>query len=319
MPILTLQGLTKTFPNGTMALKGVDMAVEPGTVHGLLGANGAGKSTLIKILAGALTPTDGAIGWRGEDRNWSGPAGPRAAGIATIYQHVPLVPTLSAIENILLDQGGTWRSDRTERVRIERIVADLGNPFALDALVQDLPIGQRQMVAIVAALAADAQLIIMDEPTASLAGHERDNVYATIRRLKAEGRTVLSVSHRLSLAARADRVVVLPTADAFERPEVLVAAEDLLNDQTVIVDHTLREVTYVHILLQRHNVIWANGLETESFHPANATLDMIEERQRAGLLRLFPSLADNPHDYGDYARRNLSASEAAILRHDMAV
>ncbi|KFD29561.1 sugar ABC transporter ATP-binding protein [Sphingobium yanoikuyae] len=210
MPILTLQGLTKTFPNGTMALKGVDMAVEPGTVHGLLGANGAGKSTLIKILAGALTPTDGAIGWRGEDRNWSGPAGPKAAGIATIYQHVPLVPTLSAIENILLDQGGTWRSDRTERVRIERIVADLGNPFALDALVQDLPIGQRQMVAIVAALTADAQLIIMDEPTASLAGHERANVYATIRRLKAEGRTVLFISHFIDeIMALTDHVTIL--------------------------------------------------------------------------------------------------------------
>lgn len=210
MPILTLQGLTKTFPNGTMALKGVDMAVEPGTVHGLLGANGAGKSTLIKILAGALTPTDGAIGWRGEDSNWSGPAGPKAAGIAAIYQHVPLVPTLSAIENILLDQGGTWRSDRTERVRIERIVADLGNPFALDALVQDLPIGQRQMVAIVAALAADAQIIIMDEPTASLAGHERANVYATIRRLKAEGRTVLFISHFIDeIMALTDHVTIL--------------------------------------------------------------------------------------------------------------
>lgn len=210
MPILSLQGLTKTFPNGTMALKGVDLSVEAGTVHGLLGANGAGKSTLIKILAGALQPSGGRIDWRGEVREWSGPAAPKAAGIATIYQHVPLVPTLSAMENILLDRGGWWRNDGVMRGKVRSLVADLGNPFSLDVPAGDLPIGKRQMVAIVAALAADAQLIIMDEPTASLAGHERDNVYATIRRLKAEGRTVLFISHFIDeIMALTDNVTVL--------------------------------------------------------------------------------------------------------------
>ena len=76
-------------------------------------------------------------------------------------------------------------------------------------------------------------------------------------------------------------------------------------------------MTYIHILLGQHNVIWANGLETESFHPSNAALDMIDATQRTDLLQILPDLADNPHAYGDYARRNLSASEAAILRHDM--
>jgi hypothetical protein len=110
------------------------------------------------------------------------------------------------------------------------------------------------------------------------------------------------------------------TAQAlFNTPEVLVAAENLINDQSITVDHTVREVTYIHLLLGQHNVIWANGLETESFHPANAALDTIEVTQRDGLLRILPDLADNPHAYGDYARRNLSASEAAILRHDMVV
>lgn len=210
MPILTLQGLAKTFPNGTAALKGVDLSVEPGTVHGLLGANGAGKSTLIKILAGALHPSDGQITWLGEARSWSGPSAPRAAGIATIYQHVPLVPTLSAMENILLDRGGMWRGDRAARAKVEAVLADMGDPFPTDALVQDLPIGKRQMIAIAAAIAADAQLIIMDEPTASLAGHERDHVYATVRRLKAEGRTVLFISHFIDeIMALTDAVTVL--------------------------------------------------------------------------------------------------------------
>ena len=109
-----------------------------------------------------------------------------------------------------------------------------------------------------------------------------------------------------------------PSAQAlFNTPEVLIAAETLINDLSVTVDHSLREVTYVHILLERHNIVWANGLETESFHPSNTALEMIDARQREGLLRLLPAIADNPQAYGEYARRNISGSEAAILRYDM--
>lgn len=104
----------------------------------------------------------------------------------------------------------------------------------------------------------------------------------------------------------------------FNTPEVLVSAEDLINDGSIMVDQALREVTYVHILLERHNIVWANGLETESFHPSNTALDTIDPAQREGLLALLPNIDQNPHAYGDYARRNLSGSEAAILRHDMA-
>lgn len=104
----------------------------------------------------------------------------------------------------------------------------------------------------------------------------------------------------------------------FNTPEVLVAAEDLVNDGSIMVDQAMREVTYVHILLEQHNIVWANGLETESFHPSNTALDTIDPVQREGLLAILPGVAQNPHGYGDYARRNLSGSEAAILRHDMA-
>lgn len=122
---------------------------------------------------------------------------------------------------------------------------------------------------------------------------------------------LVSPQHRMLLKG--------PAAQAlFNTPEVLVAAEDLINDQTVIVDHTLREVTYVHILLERHNVIWANGLETESFHPSNTALDTVDPAQLGALLQLLPGVEANPQSYGDYARRNLSSSEAAILRYEMA-
>ena len=99
---------------------------------------------------------------------------------------------------------------------------------------------------------------------------------------------------------------------------MLVRAEDLTNDTSVMVDQTLREVTYIHILLERHNIVFANGIETESFHPSNTALDTVETLQREALLSIMPQIGANPHAYGDYARRNLSASEAAILRHDMA-
>ncbi|NEY91488.1 Hint domain-containing protein [Tabrizicola oligotrophica] len=122
---------------------------------------------------------------------------------------------------------------------------------------------------------------------------------------------LVSPQHRMLLRGAAAQAL-------FDTPEVLVAAEDLVNDQTVIVDHMLREVTYVHILLERHNVIWANGLESESFHPSNTALDTVDPGQLGGLLQLLPEVEANPHSYGDYARRNLSASEAAILRYEMA-
>lgn len=120
---------------------------------------------------------------------------------------------------------------------------------------------------------------------------------------------VVSPAHRI--------LVKGPSAlTLFGTSEVLIKAEDMLNDTTILVDHSLREVTYVHILLERHNIVFANGIETESFHPSNTTLEMLEPTQRAGLLEVVPDVALNPQAYGDYARRNLSSSEAALLRHD---
>jgi hypothetical protein len=109
-----------------------------------------------------------------------------------------------------------------------------------------------------------------------------------------------------------------PNAQAlFNQPEVLVSASDLINDHSVFVDHAVKEVTYVHLLLSRHQVLWANGVATESYHPANTTLKTVDAGQRAGLLELFPDLRRDLHSYGPFARRNLNRSEAAILKHDM--
>jgi ribose transport system ATP-binding protein len=209
-PLLSLTGVEKVWPNGTIALRGVDLTVQAGRVYGLLGANGAGKSTLIKILAGAIPPTGGAVSWQGEPVRWNNPRSARTAGVATIYQHIPLVPTLSVTENMLLEQRRGWRRDRAGHARAAAVARMLGDPFDLDAIVSDLPIGTRQMVAIAQGLMSDPALLIMDEPTASLAGHEREQVYATIRRLTEEGRAVLFVSHFLDeIVALTDEVTVL--------------------------------------------------------------------------------------------------------------
>lgn len=106
--------------------------------------------------------------------------------------------------------------------------------------------------------------------------------------------------------------------DLFNTPEVLVSARDLVNGDSVQLDTNVREVTYIHMLLPRHEIVFANGLETESFHPANTALSTIGDDDRARLLEGLPQIAENPHTYGAYARRNLSSSEAAILLHEAA-
>ncbi|MDP5218109.1 Hint domain-containing protein [Ruegeria sp. 2205SS24-7] len=122
---------------------------------------------------------------------------------------------------------------------------------------------------------------------------------------------LVSPEHRMLLKG--------PAAQAlFNTPEVLVPARQLINGSSVRVDMGAREVTYVHLLLPAHQIIWANGVEAESFHPASAALSALTEQDRARLLQQRPSLESNPHSYGDFARRPLSDSEAALLRHEVA-
>jgi ribose transport system ATP-binding protein len=210
-PLLQLERIEKVFPNGTVALRGVDLSVRSGMVHGLLGANGAGKSTLIKILSGAVAASAGRIRWRGEAVHWHTPAQPKTCGIATLHQHIPLVGTLSVLENVFLAERSAWRRAHSQRSRLQALLDSIGYHIDLDALAADLPIGQRQMVAILQALAANAQLIVMDEPTASLANEEREIVYRTIRHLtRVEGKAILFVSHFLDeIMALTDEVTVL--------------------------------------------------------------------------------------------------------------
>jgi ribose transport system ATP-binding protein len=215
-PLLQLERVEKIFPNGTVALRGVDLSVMRGSVHGLLGANGAGKSTLIKILSGAFASSGGRIVWQGRPVSWTSPAEAQTMGVATIHQHIPLVPTLSVLENVFLSDAGSWRRQASYRERFADLAARVGYALDPDALVGDLSIGQRQMVAIFQALGTGAELIVMDEPTASLANEEREIVYAAVRRLsRLEHKAIIFVSHFLDeIVALTDRVTILRDGEA---------------------------------------------------------------------------------------------------------
>lgn len=225
--LLELTEIIKTFPNGTIALKGVDFRVDRGSVHGLVGANGAGKSTLFKIVAGAIKPSTGTISWKGQPVQWGSPAAPRAAGISTIYQHIPLVPTVSVLENVFLGESGLLMNRPRWLGRYDQLLERIGYRLDPDLLVGELSIGQRQMVAILHAMASGAELVMMDEPTASLSQGERELVFSTVRRLsEKDATTFIYCSHFLDevlsltdtvTALRDGRVVLrLPTAEVSE-------------------------------------------------------------------------------------------------------
>jgi ribose transport system ATP-binding protein len=234
-PIMRLVGIAKTFGNSTVALRGVDLDVLQGRVHGLLGANGAGKSTLIKILSGAFKATKGEIIWRGRSVQWDSPKAANDMGVATIHQHIPLVPTLSVMENVFLGQGGAWRRSASLRRRFASICERVGHGTDPDVLVGDLPIGERQMVAIYQALGSGADLIVMDEPTASLAAKERELVYGAVRRLSsAENKAILFVSHFLDeVMALTDQVTVIRDGKAVLRAETADLDEGKLAEAIV--------------------------------------------------------------------------------------
>lgn len=234
-PIMQLRGIVKSFPNGTVALRGVDLDIAPGKVHGLLGANGAGKSTLIKILSGAFPATLGEIIWHGKRVSWDSPRAANDMGVATVHQHIPLVPTLSVLENIFLGRHGRWRHSSAISVQFEELCRRVGYRLDPSALVNSLSIGERQMVSILQALGTGADLIVMDEPTASLATHERELVYVTVRRLsKGENKAILFVSHFLDeVMSLTDQVTVLRDGRAVMRAETIDLDESKIAEAIV--------------------------------------------------------------------------------------
>ena len=212
LPLLEMRGIVKSFP-GVKALRGVDLKLAEGEVLALLGENGAGKSTLMKVLGGAYLADEGTIRIAGRDTPFRSPQDSRAAGVAVIYQEFNLVPGLTAVENIFLGQERTragFIGQKDERKRAAALFKRLGVTMDLDVPCRKLTTAQQQLVEIAKALAFDARIIVMDEPSAALTSHEVERLFEIIRELKRQRIGVIYISHRLEeVFTITDRVTVL--------------------------------------------------------------------------------------------------------------
>lgn len=227
-PRLAIAGVEKSF-GPTRALAGVDFTAEPGEVRAIVGENGAGKSTLMGILAGVVAPDAGSILVDGAPYRPRGPEGARSAGIAIVHQEPSLCPHLSVTENVLLGVLPTrfgFVDRRAARARVARAIDELGASLSPDARVAELGPGARQLVEIVRAIAStDARVLLLDEPTSSLARDDVRRLFATIRRLKARGTTVLYISHFLEEVAEiSDTFTVLRDGRSVASGEIAGAA-----------------------------------------------------------------------------------------------
>ena len=195
MTLLQVTNISKKFGD-FYANDNLNLSIETGKVHALLGENGAGKSTLVKMMYGALQPTSGSIFWQGQETLIASPAHARELGIGMVFQHFSLFEALTVAENISLALPVQLRQGDLSQ-RIADLSLDYGLPLNPAALVADLSVGERQRIEIVRCLLQQPKLLIMDEPTAVLTPQEAQALFSTLRRLVEEGCAVLYISHRL--------------------------------------------------------------------------------------------------------------------------
>ncbi|MGE4426489.1 MAG: sugar ABC transporter ATP-binding protein [Solirubrobacteraceae bacterium] len=236
--LLQVRGASKRYP-GVLALDGVDVDLRAGEVLGLLGKNGAGKSTLIKILAGAVQPNDGEIRLDGKPVSIDSPQHATELGIAVVHQELADVPNLSVAENIELGLGyprrlGVFVDQRGLRRKTLKILERLGVRANPATLVEHLSIAERRMVMIARGLAANARILVLDEPTASLSDEEIDHLHTTIGSLAADGVAVVYVTHRLAEVFKiTDRItVMLGGRTVFDSPTSAVTSRQLIDQIT---------------------------------------------------------------------------------------
>src|SRR5246127_801602 len=207
-PILELQGIGKTF-GGVEALRGVDFALSPGEIHGLVGENGAGKSTLMKIIAGVHPEFSGRFTLDGKETRFRSTRDARAAGIAMVHQELSVAPDLSVAENVFLGLQPTTRLGLVQWRRMAREAGEQLSRFGIDvdpmSRLGDLPIGLQQLIEIARVLFSGARIIILDEPTSALSPPEVERLFATLRRLRDEGTAIVFISHLIE--------DILPTSD----------------------------------------------------------------------------------------------------------
>src|SRR5882757_9362114 len=207
-PLLQTVGLTKRYGD-FLANDKIDIDIWPRQIHALLGENGAGKSTLVKTIYGLIQPSDGEMRWQGEKMVLSGPSEARARGIGMVFQHFSLFDNLTVAENVALGLDGK-ESFKDMSARLQQVSNAYGLPLDPRREVWRLSVGERQRIEIVRALMQNPKFLILDEPTAVLTPQEADQLFVVLDRLKAEGRAMLYISHKLEEVKRlCDRATIL--------------------------------------------------------------------------------------------------------------
>jgi len=210
---LELRGITKRF-GSLVANNHIDLVVNSGEIHALLGENGAGKSTLMNVLYGLYTAEEGDIVLDGVVQKFKGPGDAMAAGIGMVHQHFMLIPVFTVAENVVLGHEPTGILDTLDldaaRKRVREISDRFGFEIDPDALVEDLPVGAQQRVEIIKALARDAKVLVLDEPTAVLTPQETDELMAIMKGLAKAGTSIVFITHKLrEVQAVADRITII--------------------------------------------------------------------------------------------------------------
>jgi simple sugar transport system ATP-binding protein len=210
---LELRGVTKRY-GALVANDEIDLTVEPGQIHALLGENGAGKTTLMNVLYGLTQPDDGQILIDGEPVTLRSPKDAIRAGFGMVHQHFMLVPVFTVAENVALGAERTRRAGLLDRRSMRRQVRDLSERYGLridpDARIEELPVGVQQRVEIIKALVREARVLILDEPTSVLTPGETDELFTIMRQLRADGRSIIFISHKLrEVQAIADVITVI--------------------------------------------------------------------------------------------------------------
>ncbi|KJL49242.1 Ribose import ATP-binding protein RbsA [Microbacterium hydrocarbonoxydans] len=210
---LELRGITKRF-GALTANDHIDLVVQPGEIHCLLGENGAGKSTLMNVLYGLYQADEGQILIDDVVQHFAGPGDAMKAGIGMVHQHFMLVPVFTVAENVMLGHEKTTAGGRLDIAAARRQVKDISDRFGFDvdpdAVVEDLPVGVQQRVEIIKALARDASILVFDEPTAVLTPQETDELMATMRQLRERGTAIVFITHKLrEVREVADRITVI--------------------------------------------------------------------------------------------------------------
>lgn len=210
---LELRGITKRFGD-LVANDHIDLVVQPGEIHALLGENGAGKSTLMNVLYGLYQADEGEILLDDTVQHFRGPGDAMAAGIGMVHQHFMLIPVFTVAENVMLGHEETGPLGKLDlpaaRAHVREVAARFGFDIDPDALVGDLPVGVQQRVEIIKALARDAKVLVFDEPTAVLTPQETDELMDIMRQLRSEGAAIVFITHKLrEVRAVADRITVV--------------------------------------------------------------------------------------------------------------